>query len=588
MRNRVNRKIIIGSLLLTTLSILLTGCQKNQGTYRYGSMAGTGQFCDAKTNSDITFCSADNWPSIIEDKEVLSKVRRLVKSKKHTQAELMLKEALAISKKPRKLKFSLVEIYIRQEKWSDALSLINELGVEVNDPLRLTIEARAGQFSAGTNYNLLPQIYRNKLNHVKPLRATVIPDALTYFKLTRVDNAAPGVPSMEPSIKVSDDGQNILVAWMDHINFPNHHPWHQKGRSAFSSDGGDTWSSLIASPGEKSMRSLDLDLITAYDPNNNYMYVSGVTWSQHADSIYVFRLNLNDSTQWGPFLIQGDVVENFPVNYDKGLIAIDDHGGLYLTTYIPGTVKFSDDFGETFTNVPNLPHGMAQPRVKDNCLYLISQISPKFWRCNLSQNAAITTPASDNWWGYEDKVSGTFQVHNLSYMDFHPNGDIFIIFSELKDTNSDELVIWMSKSEDNGDTWDDAWIVTPDFAGDKFLPWIEIDQSGGIHISYVDTRNNPQPDDATVTYLDTYYSYSADHGQTWMETRVTPTSFELIDNVSYRYTYSDYNEMAVGNPDAVFLSFPWSADGNDMNMYVAKKLQRTDLIYLDGFEPIAE
>lgn len=580
-------KKITACLAIVASATILLGCQNKQINHQFGTMAGVGPGCQVVSPQIRHHCGGHESENLSDTRQVLLVIRGLVKAKKFAQAEQLLNQAILISSDTEILKHSLIDVYVRQKKWTDALSLINELAIAVNEPVRLAIEARVGQFSEGTDYSLLPQIYQNEINQTVPLRATVLTDHLTDFDLTRVDVAATGVASTEPSIKVSNDGQHILVAWMEHINFPVHLPWHQKGRSAYSSDGGQNWTHLTAGSEENIIELFDLDLITAYDPVNNYMYTSGISWadslSEYSDFLYFYRLDLENGLQQGPFLVQGDDPGNFPAAYDKALIAVDDLGGLFLTTYVPGTVKYSGDFAETFADVADLPDGMAHPRVKEGCLYLVSQTSPQFWRCDLPQDGGITTPASDNWWGYEDKVSGVFQVHNLTYMALHPNGDIYIVYSELQAVGSDELAIWMSRSVDNGDTWEDAWIVSADFPGDQFLPWIEIDTTGVIHLSYVDTRNNPQPDDATVTYLDTYYSHSSDGGQTWLETRVTPYSFELIDGVSYGYTYSDYNEMAVGNPDAVFLSFPWALSGNDMNMFVAKKQRRNDLIFRHSF-----
>jgi len=148
---------------------------------------------------------------------------------------------------------------------------------------------------------------------------------------------------------------------------------------------------------------------------------------------------------------------------------------------------------------------------------------------------------------------------------------------------SDDVAQWMSRSTDDGQTWDTPWIITPDIPGDRILSWIEIDENGGIHVSYMDTRNVVQNDSSPDAYLDMYYSYSTDKGQSWAETRVTPSSLfvpELIWGVPF---IGDYNEMSVGNSESVFLSFPWSTESGEIDMYVAKK-QRIDLIFRDGFE----
>ena len=64
---------------------------------------------------------------------------------------------------------------------------------------------------------------------------------------------------------------------------------------------------------------------------------------------------------------------------------------------------------------------------------------------------------------------------------------------------------------------------------------------------------------------------------------MTPSTLMLPELIWGDYFFSDYLEMSVGNPHAIFIAFPWFDGTGDMDMYVAKKIT-DDLIFMDGFE----
>ncbi len=574
-------------ILLIIVVSLCYGCQNNKLNNKSTIfVANHFSNCSIKNSNSNAYsdniCSSDSAEQLLNHNLLFSKIKYLKQKKNYKQAEEILKNALKIKNNSKALQKELVFIFILQEKWLDALTLIDNMDVKTNDSMRIKIESHIGKYSAGTNLELLPQIVKNKLNGTTPLRANIDVDYLSYFELTRVDEAADGMASHEPSIKVSNDGQKILVSWMD--DSTNLNRW--VGNSAYSSDGGDTWQNFSSSPCADTAPGGYLDMITAYDSINNYMYSGGMksTFDNQSDCFYLNRINLADDSRSNYFIIEDSDPNS--IDFDKVFLATNDTGEIWMSTRLPGSVMYSNDFGENFNNYTDAPTGMAQTVFHNNCLYLLSHESNKLWRCDLGMSEPeLVTPATYEFY-YQDYIPGNSIVHKFSYMAFHPNGDLYIIYPELISVDSDEVAIWMSKSTDNGSTWQEPWIVTPDIPGDRFLQWIEIDQLGVIHISYMDTRNMVQDDNSDIAYFDMYYSYSADGGQNWLETRVTPTSV-LVQGASGGGSFvGDYTEMSVGNPNAVFLSFAWQANPNisDLDMYVAKKQMRSDLIYKQGFE----
>ncbi|MGJ8664641.1 MAG: sialidase family protein, partial [Marinicella sp.] len=348
-----------------------------------------------------------------------------------------------------------------------------------------------------------------------------------------------------------------------------------------SEDGGETWHNDDFSISPELKEVYHFDPMTAYDPVNGKMYAGALTTNFSGPdfkNIYIKSWDLNTDTHNGPFIQ--------PINTDKVWMTTDNKGGLYMAE---GLFKeyflYSNDFGVSFEPVNTGVSGQISPypEVDDSgCLHIIDYNGYK--RCDgLGGFEAVDAPnTSLELFDMGDYLPGEFRALPLRLIAFHPNGQTFIIYTELAAKGSDQIAIWMSQSSD-GIVWSTPWIISPDVAGDRFLPWFEIDQQGGIHVSYADTRNNLQPDNGPEAYVDMYYSYSNDLGQSWQETRVTPTPLEVPTLTWGGYFFGDYLEMALANSSTLYLAFPWFQGSGDMDMYVAK-IQHDDLIFAHDFE----
>jgi hypothetical protein len=86
------------------------------------------------------------------------------------------------------------------------------------------------------------------------------------------------------------------------------------------------------------------------------------------------------------------------------------------------------------------------------------------------------------------------------------------------DTDIQVLLRW----SDDGRNWSDPVTVNDDPAGDQFMPWIAVDPKGGVHVAWMDRRNDP-----TNRLLDVYYAYSDDGGLDFHpNVRLTEGSFD--------------------------------------------------------------
>jgi len=76
--------------------------------------------------------------------------------------------------------------------------------------------------------------------------------------------------------------------------------------------------------------------------------------------------------------------------------------------------------------------------------------------------------------------------------------------------------VYFSRSSDQGATWSPAVFVHSDTANDQFWPWIALDPlNGDLGVMYFDSRN-----DSANILVETYVSYSANGGETWVDRRV--------------------------------------------------------------------
>jgi hypothetical protein len=90
-----------------------------------------------------------------------------------------------------------------------------------------------------------------------------------------------------------------------------------------------------------------------------------------------------------------------------------------------------------------------------------------------------------------------------------------------------DLDLYFTKSMNRGLSWSTPSIIDIDQGppGDQFFPWLEVDDAGTLHLVYYDTQNTAQSDTDTDGFIDAYYAYSTNRGNSWTRARLTPTPF---------------------------------------------------------------
>jgi hypothetical protein len=133
-------------------------------------------------------------------------------------------------------------------------------------------------------------------------------------------------------------------------------------------------------------------------------------------------------------------------------------------------------------------------------------------------------------------------------------------------------------SVDGGANWSEPRIVNGDGApaGDQFMPWIECDAEGRLHLAYFDNRRNATPDASGIALLDVYYAMSTDGGSTWEEARLTSAALDgqstWWNPLGYGVRFvGDYIGLAVSR-HAAYVAYPGDDAGE-----VAMMVTRIDL-----------
>lgn len=106
-------------------------------------------------------------------------------------------------------------------------------------------------------------------------------------------------------------------------------------------------------------------------------------------------------------------------------------------------------------------------------------------------------------------------------------------------------------SDDQGATWQVAatpHAVADQATVDRFHPWLDVDDSGAVHLGFYDTRNS-----VNRTGVDFYYVVSADGGATWIEE--TRVSGATSVNITNGQEWGDYNGLSVSTANRIAMSW---------------------------------
>lgn len=411
----------------------------------------------------------------------------------------------------------------------------------------------------------------------------------------RVDVTGGTFNAVEPSIVAG--GTELVAAWNDERRPAGVGAWSLG--ASISLDRGETWHDCLLAPPGANETDFEGDPMTAYDPRTGYFWVGGVTFFGENSSIYVAR-KAPGAAGFEPL-----VVINDESTFDKGWLAAGRGPSSPSTTrlYVAYNLglQTSADLGATWSAVTPLdPLGIGfHPRVGPG-----GELYVSYWDFDLGNwiyrsldggqtiQGPFRTATRIETWNTQDgtRAPGSFRLANISFLAVDPtSGTLYSAYHDVTRVTSGEsdLDVYLTRSTDQGSTWSTPLPVTASASNppaDQFIPWLEVDQRGRLHLLFFDTRHAAQSDNDANALVDVYYALSEDGGDTWAEIRLTDTSFESADGVWEvgGQFLGDYLGASV-HGDTLHVIYP-TAENGDQDIWTRRIELPTNLIFSDGFE----
>lgn len=409
----------------------------------------------------------------------------------------------------------------------------------------------------------------------------------------RVDARMPGAQAWEPSMVVHSagstaDADQLTLIWMD-----GRPGTITDTRIAYarSVDGGTTFvQGDLPKPAQISANAPAFDPMTAVNTETGAVLVGAMTrsFSNGADNVLWLSRHAGGNA---PLTTAETLLGQ--TNIDKGwMVAGPLPGNLTQTvTYLAFNatnrrLMRSLDGGRTFSQPLTLPGIIGfQPRINANGRLSISYfdngpvalVTSDDGGLSLNPPVTVARPAVTAL-TINTYIPGDFRVPPFLMHAVDPaSGRLYGVYSDLTRTvaGQGDLNIILTTSDDGGQTWSPGRVINGDDSvpGDQFMPWIEVDRRGGVHVIWFDTRRNPGQDTDAHALVDVWYASSRDRGQTWTETRLTD---QPLDSDRTRWSpfgtgtpfLGDYLAMAVSD-HAVYAAYP-GIDGNDVAMWLTR------------------
>lgn len=115
----------------------------------------------------------------------------------------------------------------------------------------------------------------------------------------------------------------------------------------------------------------------------------------------------------------------------------------------------------------------------------------------------------------------TYPVLGVDATEGPHSGRRYVVWADQQGMVDSDVELLIRHSDD-GLSWSEPRRVSDTSRGDQYMPWIDVDPQGGVHVAWYDRRNSPEN-----RLLDVYYAFSADGGMTFgPNVRVTETTFD--------------------------------------------------------------
>jgi hypothetical protein len=396
----------------------------------------------------------------------------------------------------------------------------------------------------------------------------------------RVDPAVPGRQNWEPSLAVvrrgtaGSAGDDVSVLWMT----------------------GDARSDGLTTTGLAAARSRDGFRTQAFEVVSNPPELAGIPFHpMTVADVAEGRLFRGAMARPGPegtrpgLWIDGGAraaIASTDVRVDKGWLAVGPRPGgqagrvLYVT-YNLG-VQRSLDGGATFAPPDPMPQGatLPHPRVLPD-----GRLAMAYYRTTGNESRFASSTDEGRSWTADsplhrfslpiatlfEAVPGPFRIAPLPVWARDPrNGWLYAVLPDITATLGSErdVDLLMYRSLDEGRSWTrlPLDLRAPPYS-DQFVPWIEIDAAGRLHLAWFETRPTAAGDMAPTAQVHTWYARSDDGGVTWTPQRLTEAPIDsggtqwspIAPSLSQQFV-GDYLALDVSN-HAAYVAHPAGFDG---------------------------
>jgi hypothetical protein len=283
-----------------------------------------------------------------------------------------------------------------------------------------------------------------------------------------------------------------------------------------STDGGLTWGPPTQLVRDDSLFQFnDKNSMTADPFNSNFVYaiwdrsrfpsdkrevhsISGFPRSLRSDAI--FTRTTNGGQSWEPArAIFMPTANQFGIGHQIAVVHGGPHAGRLVDVFM-------------------LFHGSGANKKGQEIAVLISDDRGATWTDPITVTKAMPGFVSD-----PDDGTPLRTEDILPEIGAGPNGELYIVWQEATLAPSGSAIAF-SKSTDGGATWSDPVRVNTRPDVQAFTPSVEALADGTIAVTHYDLRFNTS-DPATLP-TDYWFLHSHDGGTTWLEARVTPSSFD--------------------------------------------------------------
>jgi hypothetical protein len=335
-------------------------------------------------------------------------------------------------------------------------------------------------------------------------------------------------PQNEPSVRISRTNPNIVVAaWRDfRLGFTN--PIVRRIGYSYSTNGGLTWSVSQLLPDPMPGHATQSDPVLTSD-NNGHFYIA--TTSREATNVRgetVVYKSTNSGVNW----FKHSVAAASSQFEDKEWITVDLIPGspyfnnLYITwTRIGSGIRFvkSSNGGLNWTAPLNVGDNSAgqgsNVAVGTNYFIYVVWGNSGGVKFDKSTNGGTSFGSDYQLSNVTGNVKSSYPFICVDYSNRATRGNVYVVWGDNRGGNDD---VWFNRSTNAGANWLASPVRINDVAtGHQYKPAIQCDTNGMLSVIYYDERTG-------TGIVNSYFAYSTDAGNTWVNQRLSDSSFSYI------------------------------------------------------------